>query len=181
MGMNFHPRVIGLMALKDNRNSELKMLETSLFDPIWWEYDGDKPCTIPCLRDYGAVFKGKPNAFARGDEWEGYAGPRAEEILKFGGRLDGKGAGGRLAKMRKEGLGTVKTFDREALAKEEYRIWEDNYPPMNRTLEHFFRGAWAYHVHNQVSMNPRLGEGCGVWKLANQKTVVDAAAAEFVV
>jgi len=28
---------------------------------------------------------------------------------------------------------------------------EDNYPPTNRTLENFFRGAWTYHIHNQVS------------------------------
>lgn len=24
------------------------------------------------------------------------------------------------------------------------------YPPTNRTLENFFRGSWAYHIHNQV-------------------------------
>ena len=24
------------------------------------------------------------------------------------------------------------------------------WPPTNRTLSNFFRGAWAYHIHNQV-------------------------------
>ena len=27
---------------------------------------------------------------------------------------------------------------------------EGMWPPTNRSLEHFFRGAWAYHIHNQV-------------------------------
>lgn len=27
---------------------------------------------------------------------------------------------------------------------------QDRFPPTNRTLQHFFRGAWSYHVHNQV-------------------------------
>jgi len=29
-------------------------------------------------------------------------------------------------------------------------VVERNWPPTNRSLEHFFRGAWAYHIHNQV-------------------------------
>ncbi|KFY00960.1 hypothetical protein O988_03006 [Pseudogymnoascus sp. VKM F-3808] len=154
MGMNFHPQVIGLMAVKDKKNSELKMLESSFFDPIWWNYEGNKPCPVPCLRDYSAVFKGEPNAFPHDDEWEGYDGPRAEEILKYG--AEGQSVGGRVLKgVKKEGLGTVKEFDRKKLAEAEYRIWEDNYPPTNRTLEHFFRGAWAYHVHNQWSVPPQ--------------------------
>lgn len=34
---------------------------------------------------------------------------------------------------------------------DDYIIEEDKYPPTNRTLENFFRGAWTYHIHNQVS------------------------------
>lgn len=155
MGMNFHPQIVGLMAAKDGRNHELKMLETSFFDPIWWEYDGYRPCTVPCLRDYGAVFKGKPGAFFWGDEWEGYDGPQEKEVLKVKEREEeGQAIAGRVVpkkKVEKTALGTVKEWDPKKLAKEDYRIEEDNYPPQNRTLEHFFRGAWAYHVHNQVS------------------------------
>ena len=33
---------------------------------------------------------------------------------------------------------------------DEYKREQDPYPPTNRTLEHFFRGAWTYHIHNQV-------------------------------
>lgn len=33
---------------------------------------------------------------------------------------------------------------------QEYIMDRDKYPPNNRTLEHFFRGAWTYHIHNQV-------------------------------
>ena len=27
---------------------------------------------------------------------------------------------------------------------------EGSFPPTNRSLSNFFRGSWAYHVHNQV-------------------------------
>ncbi|KAL7271564.1 hypothetical protein RUND412_005660 [Rhizina undulata] len=36
-----------------------------------------------------------------------------------------------------------------------YNILEDRYPPNNRTLENFFRGAWSYHVHNQWLKHPQ--------------------------
>ena len=29
------------------------------------------------------------------------------------------------------------------------------WPPTNRSLSNFFRGAWAYHIHNQVRSPPR--------------------------
>lgn len=35
----------------------------------------------------------------------------------------------------------------------EYLIEEDKYPPNNRTLQNFFRGAWTYHIHNQVCLS----------------------------
>jgi hypothetical protein len=39
---------------------------------------------------------------------------------------------------------------RKAGAIADYQLEEDKYPPNNRTLENFYRGAWSYHVHNQV-------------------------------
>lgn len=42
-------------------------------------------------------------------------------------------------------------------------LTEGTWPPTNRSLEHFFRGAWAYHIHNQVLFLP-LFQLCG-WVL----------------
>jgi hypothetical protein len=35
----------------------------------------------------------------------------------------------------------------------DYHIEDDKYPPNNRTMENFFRGAWSYHIHNQVRLS----------------------------
>lgn len=80
MGLNFHPRVLGRMAWKDRRDRELLMLETAAFDPIWTEFNWDREgrCTVPCLRDYGMVFKGKEDSVR--DEWESYDGLQLPEI-----------------------------------------------------------------------------------------------------
>lgn len=153
MGLNFHPRIVGVMAVKDKRNHELHMLETAAFDPIWSEFDRDLlgKCTIPCIHDYGQVFKGK-NAFPLKDEWESYDGPQLEPAPKSRGHFweirgrEEAEVGERAPKDAK-----TATYDQEALAKAEYKIEEDNYPPTNRTMENFFKGAWTYHVHNQVS------------------------------
>ncbi|KAI9794579.1 MAG: hypothetical protein M1816_004466 [Peltula sp. TS41687] len=37
----------------------------------------------------------------------------------------------------------------------DYRIEEDQYPPNNRTLQNFYRGAWTYHIHNQWLKHPQ--------------------------
>ena len=184
MGLNFHPRVIGRMAWKDGRDRELLMLETAAFDPIWTEFNWDREgrCTVPCLRDYGAVFKGKEDSIR--DEWESYDGPQLPEI-DLGNRPQG-------IELREvfEASGEESEFQerllferrRRALRKREppastppeessdsfqpssdeeaelrkagvilnYDRNEDKYPPNNRTLSNFFRGAWSYHVHNQV-------------------------------
>lgn len=154
MGLNFHPRVIGVMAVKDGRNGEFHMLETAAFDPIWTEFNWGRlgKCTIPCIHDYGQVFKGK-NAFPLKDEWMAYDGPQ----LKVAGRTrEGHFWEVKRSEPEKRAttIGAVATIDRDALAKAEYRIEEDNYPPTNRTLENFFRGAWTYHIHNQWLKNP---------------------------
>jgi hypothetical protein len=41
---------------------------------------------------------------------------------------------------------------RKAGVVSDYILAEDKFPPNNRTLENFFRGAWTYHIHNQVSL-----------------------------
>jgi hypothetical protein len=165
MGLNFHPRVIGVMSVKDHRNKEFHMLETAAFDPIWTEFNWDRlgRCTVPCVHDYGQVFKGK-NAFPLKDEWESYDG----EPLKLASESKGRGHFWEIKDKREE-ISAVEeravakttdvstetvTFDRDVLAKTEYKIEQDNYPPTNRTMENFFRGAWTYHVHNQWLKNP---------------------------
>lgn len=191
MGLNFHPRVIGRMAWKDGRDRELLMLETAAFDPIWTEFNWDREgkCTIPCLRDYGAAFKGKQ--YAVKDEWESYQGeqlplvdlnsdkalkpfperPTSRSILatledsidKLTHRSlvtrsviphDGSHDSVDIAPMA-EPLASFETTKeeltalRESGAVSDYVLEEDKYPPNNRTLENFFKGAWTYHIHNQ--------------------------------
>ncbi|TVY60747.1 hypothetical protein LSUE1_G009958 [Lachnellula suecica] len=160
MGLNFHPRVIGVMAVKDHRNQEFHMLETAAFDPIWTEFNWGRlgRCTIPCVHDYGQVFKGK-EAFPLKDEWDSYDGPQLKlasdtsktrghfwEIKRDVMRIEGKAAANAVEQPA--------TYDKDALTKAEYKIEEDSYPPTNRTMEHFFRGAWTYHIHNQWLKNP---------------------------
>jgi len=164
MGLNFHPRVIGVMAVKDHRNQEFAMLETAAFDPIWTEFNWGRlgRCTVPCIHDYGQVFKGK-NGFPHNDEWESYDGPQLELASKkskhfWETRTIGAGDVEKRGEVEERAatgnnLETT-TFDRAALSKAEYKIEEDKYPPTNRTLENFFRGAWTYHVHNQWSKHP---------------------------
>jgi hypothetical protein len=154
MGLNFHPRVIGVMAVKDRRNHEFHMLETAAFDPIWTEFNWDRlgSCTVPCIHDYGQVFKGK-NAFPLKDEWESYDGPAlklASEPKSRGHFWEIRDVEERDAVVEERGVVETVTYDKDALSKAAYKIEEDKYPPTNRTMEHFFRGAWTYHVHNQV-------------------------------
>jgi Glycosyltransferase sugar-binding region containing DXD motif len=189
MGLNFHPRVIGRMAWKDGRDQELLMLETAVFDPIWteasWEREGR--CTVPCLKDYTAAFKGKANVMK--EEWESYSGPELEHIdinnpptmptltkdthHQTRTKLQEKDfeiLPQRMSRQQKrlqkrdninappspESTNSFTATSAEeaelrgAGAIDEYRLEEDKFPPNNRTMEHFFKGAWSYHVHNQV-------------------------------
>ena len=162
MGVNFHPRVLGRMAWKDGRDLEFKMFETAAFDPIWTEFNWDREgrCTVPCLRDYGAVFKGKAGAIK--DEWESYDGPQLERIhleeppqkeLKARAHEDDDLA--KPADKNAHADSFQATVDEETELRNQgvvsnYILAEDKFPPNNRTLENFFRGAWTYHIHNQV-------------------------------
>ena len=177
MGLNFHPRVIGRMAWKDGRDGEFLMLETAAFDPIWPEFNWQREgrCIVPCLRDYGAAFKGRRNALR--DEWESLDGPQLERIAfdddDYDDRLKRKAHGGNNVNLSAREMssspgalaynqrflasaGSFSATDEEeaelrhAGVVQEYREEDDRYPPTNRTLENFFRGAWSYHVHNQV-------------------------------
>lgn len=162
MGLNFHPRIIGVMAVKDHRNKEFHMLETAAFDPIWTEFNWDRlgRCTVPCVHDYGQVFKSK-SAFPLRDEWESYDGEPLKLKNETGpqhfwdlSRRSIEDEEEPLTKALKKA--EVDAFDRDLLSKAEYKIEEDRYPPTNRTLENFFRGAWTYHIHNQVSSHDVL-------------------------
>jgi hypothetical protein len=181
MGVNFHPRVLGRMAWKDGRDQEFKMFETAAFDPIWTEFNWDREgrCTVPCIRDYSAVFKGKIGGVK--DEWESYDGPQLDRIdLKDAQRKELRtSASDTLARRGEENapasaaLPTPNhgdkehpdsfqaTLDEEAELRKagvitDYVLAEDKFPPNNRTLENFFRGAWTYHIHNQVSFSPKF-------------------------
>ncbi|KAG9246634.1 snoRNA binding protein-like protein [Calycina marina] len=157
MGLNFHPRIIGVMAVKDGRNFDFNMLETAAFDPIWTEFNWGRlgQCTVPCIHDYGQVFKGNSKAFPLKDEWEAYEGELLgkESTTTRGHFWDIKTTIPPLA-IKGRAVDEAVTYDRDALSKMEYKIEEDRYPPTNRTVENFFRGSWTYHVHNQWSKNP---------------------------
>ncbi len=232
MGLNFHPRVIGRMAWKDDRNGELLMLESAAVDSIWAEFDGLRvgTCTVPCLKDYGEAFKATLK-----NEWAGYEGiddrqsPSSMASLEMDSsvpglrrrtsryqpieedtetreagqnsgrnslRLTTQEAQSESAANEKKHPSVVlssptsneevdddekdnkengshhdhdtpeeqkddETIEDERKKDErrlradgsilEYRLDEDPFPPSNRSLEHFFRGAWTYHIHNQVS------------------------------
>lgn len=191
MGLNFHPRVLGRMAWKDGRDQEFLMLETAAFDPIWTEFNWDREgrCTVPCLRDYGAAFKGRKGAIK--DEWESYDGPQLELVdlaqvqvkeLRIrnaeGGTAEIYTAAPVPSRRRRrsrdenapvsaavptpaaETLDSFSaTMDEEAELRKagvvaDYLLEEDKFPPNNRTLENFFRGAWTYHIHNQWLKHP---------------------------
>lgn len=167
MGLNFHPRILGRMAWKDGRDQEFLMLETAAFDPIWTEFNWDREgrCTVPCVRDYSAVFKGKPLK----DEWESYDGPLLEKIdlsgstkeLRKRGREEDNVPASSAAQSHKSDHAADSfqpTLDEEVELRNagvvlDYRLEEDKFPPNNRTLENFFKGAWTYHIHNQVSLH----------------------------
>jgi hypothetical protein len=177
MGLNFHPRVIGRMAWKDGRDKEFLMLETAAFDPIWTEFNWNREgrCTVPCVKDYAAVFKGKANGIK--GEWESYDGPQLElgnmtapafTHLPIPSQASTEKADGQKKLNRREETvhGTTPpgpeptdsfapTSDEEVELRDagviaEYELEQDKYPSNNRTLENFFRGAWTYHIHNQV-------------------------------
>lgn len=189
MGLNFHPRVIGRMAWKDGRDQEFLMLETAAFDPIWTEFNWDREgrCTVPCLRDYSAVFKGKSGAVK--DEWESYDGqqlpfanasteasedgfisnllhslrPERDESPKVEARsveAQDQDSDRIMVSSMAEPLGSFTASEEEAKALvkagvvKEYKLEEDKFPPNNRTLENFFKGAWTYHIHNQWMKHP---------------------------
>ncbi|KAF9729446.1 hypothetical protein PMIN06_005842 [Paraphaeosphaeria minitans] len=171
MGLNFHPRVLGRMAWKENRDQEFLMLETAAFDPIWTEFNWDREgrCTVPCLRDYGAAFKGREGALK--DEWESYDGPQLKAIvlkeaqsneLRKRGREDDENvpASAAAPSSKPEHVDSFQaTLDEEVELRRagvvaDYLLVEDKFPPNNRTLENFFRGAWTYHIHNQWLKHP---------------------------
>lgn len=179
MGLNYHPRIIGRMAWKDGRNEEFTMFETGLFDPIWGEFNWGREgrCAVPCIRDYGVAFLGTRGAIR--DEWESYDGERLPEIsmeselVKRASEAEVEAREewtprGRLQPARRAqseaplnetalvaSLSTkpVKGLDGTYGGKR-YSLKDDQYPPNNRTLENFFRGAWSYHIHNQVCFYP---------------------------
>lgn len=206
MGLNFHPRVIGRMAWKDGRDQEFLMLETAAFDPVWTEFNWDREgrCTVPCLRDYSAAFKGKKSRI--NDEWESYDGEqlsRAEGLPDLANRIeDGvRGdasflqhayqAAGRAVRRSvtaiedhedvvevdemNEPLHSFEStdFEVDALRKagviQEYRFDEDKYPPSNRTMENFFKGAWTYHIHNQWTKHPEPSSWLAVMQSAHDR------------
>lgn len=202
MGLNFHPRVVGRMAWKDGRDQELIMLESATFDPMWTEANWGREgrCTVPCLKDYGAAFKGKPAALK--EEWESYEGPQAEHIdmknpptlpnlpkdlhpSQSSKREDASKSDLLSYRQRRiqtrslpspehhEPHSSFRTTSaeedelRRAGAIADYVLLEDKFPPNNRTMEHFYRGAFVYNVHNQWLRHPEPSSWLAVIQAAH--------------
>ncbi|GME48631.1 hypothetical protein GTA08_BOTSDO01860 [Neofusicoccum parvum] len=197
MGVNFHPRVVGRMAWKDGRDQEFLMLETAAFDPIWTEFNWDREgrCTVPCFTDYGQAFKGKAGAIK--DEWQSYDGPQFDHVdlaqqkprtrIESQSVVEGRtsdGEGSRIesdvphsaaAQQKPGSIGSDSFAATSAEEKElrekgvvaDYRFEEDKFPPNNRTLENFFKGAWTYHIHNQWLKHPEPSSWINVMEIAH--------------
>jgi hypothetical protein len=83
LGHSFHPRILGDIARKDGRHTELLMLETAVFDPVWTEFDGARrgPCTTPCFRKFQDFFDmPKDNSSSSYEASEFFAGAYAYHI-----------------------------------------------------------------------------------------------------
>ncbi|KAK0647292.1 hypothetical protein DIS24_g7867 [Lasiodiplodia hormozganensis] len=197
MGVNFHPRVIGRMAWKDGRDQEFLMLETAAFDPIWTEFNWDREgrCTVPCFTDYSQAFKGKAGAIK--EEWQSYDGAQLAHVdlsqqkprtrIEAQSVVEGRtssGEGSRLetevptssAAQQKPDSDSHESFSatsaeekqlREKGVVAEYVLEEDKFPPNNRTLENFFKGAWTYHIHNQWLKHPEPSSWINIMEIAH--------------
>ena len=116
MGMNYHPRVLGLMLWKDGRKDELGMLHNAIFDPLVTNLrrKNTRVCTVPCHKNFEASFMGHVEESE--NEWSNYHGNDSH------------------------------TNDLDLAAGDDHQF------ATNRTMANFFRGAFAYHIHNQVDM-----------------------------
>ncbi|KAJ6261078.1 hypothetical protein Dda_3743 [Drechslerella dactyloides] len=154
MGINFHPYIIGRLVYKDGRGDEFTMFEDGFFDPIWGQFNtpGVTRCTVPCLVNYGEAFLGKRGAIP--NDWHGYSGPQMPAV-EGGVSGDEAGRNARSPAMRivKRWFGSSSRETVKGFAPG-YDFERDPYPPTNRTLENFFRGAYAYHIHNQWAKHP---------------------------
>lgn len=120
MGLNFHPKIIGRMMWRDGRDGELKKLHNAVFDPLVTNLRREG--TNTCTVPCHKNFK---SAFMSrveeaSQEWSNYRG----EQFSTSNTTSLVG-----------GNGSHEDLD---------------LPPTNRSMENFFRGAWAYHIHNQV-------------------------------
>lgn len=127
MGMNFCPKTLGQMTWKENRTQDWWMLDTAAFDPSTPTINfrsRRRKCSVPCHQHYSDVFKGKKGALK--NEWRAFEEDSVPQQI------------------------VAPSTKREHLNHTIYIPMGDPYPPNNRTLQNFFRGAWGYHIHNQV-------------------------------
>ncbi|KAF3936702.1 hypothetical protein ABW19_dt0200656 [Dactylella cylindrospora] len=178
MGINFHPYIIGRLVYKDGRGDEFTMFEDGFFDPIWGQFNapGVARCTSPCFEHYGYAFMGGKDSNPK--EWWTFEGSQLPIIEggvsgddagvnSRGGKRDDSwvksivaplGWGDKRMRKRTESVAQADVARIEERAPigfaEGYDIDKDPYPPNNRTLENFFRGGYAYHIHNQWAKHP---------------------------
>ena len=120
MGMNFHPKIIGRMLWKEGRNGELAMLHNAFFDPLVTNLrrKGTKVCTVPCHKNFESSFMrvvDEPD-----NEWSNY---RGELVASQSSGVGDNAAATSTRPVAGNGVDTRGTN--------------------NRTMENFFRGAFA--------------------------------------
>ena len=143
-----------------------------------WQREGR--CIVPCFRNYADAFKGRRNAIRGewesydGDPLEAIALDDMSQQEKGENGMGQGESGDVLSSQRSNALESqlamVPSADQRIMAPggsfvatgaeeaelrragvvQDYKLEDDSFPPNNRTLENFFRGAWSYHVHNQV-------------------------------
>lgn len=120
MGLNFHPLAIGRMMWRDGRNGELAMLHNAVFDPLVTNLR--RKGTNKCTVPCHKNFKSAfmSHVEEAPKEWSSYEGEPLHRT------------------------NTTTVVNRDGSQQD----WDR--PPTNRTMENFFHGAWAYHIHNQV-------------------------------
>jgi hypothetical protein len=146
-------------------------------------------CTVPCFKDYGVAFLGTRDAIKdEWQSYDGpqlplkSVGATATELKKRDEEVElyyEQKTGMRRKLQRRNNLRIAARGQTELESEEEkeeeverrakgedgtyggrdYSVTDDKYPPNNRTMENFFRGAWSYHIHNQVCTTPGAGRG----------------------
>ncbi|KAF2753416.1 hypothetical protein EJ05DRAFT_494895 [Pseudovirgaria hyperparasitica] len=177
MGSMFHPRVVGKMALTDGRDKEFLKLNDAAFDPVWTIFEGyEGQCTVPCLTWIDDAFR----AQKFDAEWSAFEGAPLKTLdlsrpQNVKTKLDSVQEGSSLAILasiladRSSSVSDLKTALRNVGIVANYDATRDRFAPSNRTMQNFYRGSYAYHIHNQWAKQPEPSSWLDVLQQAHNE------------